>query len=169
MLEYNGYSFKSDNNLLVFRHSGTDSIGLSMVIFIALLTVITLFFINPFYGLGALLLSIFIFGPIVKRSKGKSKLEIDTDRQLFKISDNHHKIAKDFTEIQGVYTHSKFVDEYSSAFKNTCKEYQVIIGLELENRKIPLFQLIADHEKPSKEANQVHNFLESVIRKVRRK
>ncbi|MEQ9008601.1 MAG: hypothetical protein RLP12_12000, partial [Ekhidna sp.] len=68
-------------------------------------------------------------------------------------------------QIFGIYIHSKFVDEYSSAFKSTSEEHQITIGLELDNQKLaPLFKLISDHAKPSKEMNEVYDFLESSIK-----
>ncbi|MEO9487642.1 MAG: hypothetical protein ABJI55_04620 [Ekhidna sp.] len=71
-----------------------------------------------------------------------------------------------FKDVSGVYIHSKFVDEYSSAFKSTSKEYRVTIGLEIKTEQhIPLFKLISDHAKPSKEMNEVQRFLESTIQK----
>lgn len=164
MLEYNGYSYKKDNNLYVFRHSAVDSIGLSIIIFIALVMVIILVLVDPLFGAGALVVAFLIFGPIVLRSKGKSRVEIDSGKRVLRIFENSHKTVKGFDEIQSIYTHSKFVDEYSSAFKSSSKEYRVTIGLEIDSNHIPLFHLIADHEKPSKEANEVHDFLESIIR-----
>ncbi len=163
MLEYNGYSFKSENNLFVFRHSGFDGIGLGIIIALTVALIVLLIMTLPLYGIGALLLAILIFGPIVKRNKGRSKLEIDANKEVLRINEVDQKIEKNFNEIASVYTHSKFVDEYSSAFKSTSKEYRVTIGLEIDNRKFPLFKLIADHEKPSKEAAAVHDFLERVI------
>ncbi|MEP1034044.1 hypothetical protein [Ekhidna sp.] len=165
MLEYNGYSYKTHDNQHVFKHSAIDSIGLTIILMITTLLVIALMIYNLFLGIGALLLSLFIFAPIVKRSKGKSQLKIDIAQEVLKINEGESKITKGFNEIMGVYTHSKFVDEYSSAFKSTSKEYQITIGLEIDQQQIiPLFKLIADHEKPSKEANEVHDFLESVLR-----
>ena len=117
-----------------------------------------------FLGFGAFLLSLLVFVPLVKRSKGKSRLVIDPSQKVLRINDNHRSMTKSFGEILGVYTHSKYVDEYSSAFKSTNKEYRITIGLEVAHKQIPLFRLIADHAKPSKEANAVHDFLESLIR-----
>lgn len=165
MLEYNGYSFKNENNQIVFRHSATDSIGLFIILFITLLILITLLLTVPFFGIGALLVSILIFRPIIKRDKGKSRLEIDTEKEVLEVNDNSYHMVNGFNEVTSVYTHSKFVDEYSSAFKSTSKEYRVTIGLEVNDRLVPLFKLIADHAKPSKEMNEVHGFLEAVIKK----
>lgn len=163
MLEYNGYSYKNEDNQYIFKHSALDAIGLSIVLLITALIVIAIMFINIFIGLGALALSLLIFAPIVKRSKGRSSLIIDPAGQLLKIQENERTINKAFGDVQGVFTHSMFVDEYSSAFKSTSKEFRITIGLEVVGRKIPLFMLIGDHTKPSKEMNEVHDFLESVI------
>ncbi|WP_436514438.1 hypothetical protein [Ekhidna sp. To15] len=165
MLEYNGYSFKSKDQKYVFKHSSIDSIGLSVILLIVTFVVIVLMVYNAFIGVGALVLSLLIFAPIVKRSKGKSSLVIDASQEVLQHNENDIKVTKGFSDIASVYMHSMFVDEYSSAFKSTSKEYQVTIGLEIDGRKVPLFKLIADHAKPSKEMNAVHDFLETVIRK----
>lgn len=163
MLEYNGYSFKKVDNQFVFKHSAIDSIGLSIILLINALSVIALMVLNPLFGVGALVVSLLIFAPIVKRSKGKSRIVIDSSLQTLQISESELSLFNTFDEIKSIYTHSKFVDEYSSAFKSTSKEYRVTIGLEISEKQIPLFKLIADHAKPSKEMNEVHDFLETVL------
>lgn len=167
MLEYNGYSFRNRDNQFVFKHSAVDSIGLAIVLFIAALLIIFLMAYNVLIGVGGLLLVLFIFIPIIKRSKGRSQLAIDPTKQLLKVVEIDESSTTSFKDVDGVYTHSKFVDEYTSAFKSTSKEYRITIGVEVDQRQIPLFKLIADHAKPSKEMNEVHEFLETVIRNGR--
>ena len=164
MLEYNGYSFKAENNRFVFRHSAIDRFGLTSIIVIIGLVTIALIVFQPLLGIAALVVAFLIFMPIIKRDKGRSRLEIDGENQILKVNLNDQKVKKSFSEIDSVYTCAKFVDEYSSAFKSTSKKYRVTIGLESGLEKIPLFKLIADHEKPSKEMNEVHNFLETILR-----
>ncbi len=164
MLEYNGYSYKNKEGIFIFKHSAIDSIGLTILLLFSTLLVIALLIYNILFGVGAMLLCLFIFVPIVKRSKGKSSLIIDPANQLLRFNESDRKITKGFSDVVGVYTHSKFVDEYSSAFKSTSKEYRVTIGLDIDDLKISLFKLISDHQKPSKEMNAVHNFLESVLK-----
>ena len=88
------------------------------------------------------------------------KLAITPDKRKLELDDRSKSFS--FDEIQGIYIHSRFVDEYSSAFKSTSEEHQVTIGLEAKNQ-VPLFKLISDHAKPSKEMNEVYDYLKSII------
>ena len=123
-----------------------------------------IFAIQWWIGLIALFLAFFIFRPLVNRIPSSLKLLIDPEEQAVEI-DSRTKTFR-FDQIQGIYIHSKFVDEYSSAFKSTSEEHQITIGLKLDNQQlVPLFKLISDHAKHSKEMNEVHDFLETRIRK----
>ncbi|MEQ8907119.1 hypothetical protein [Ekhidna sp.] len=163
MLDYNGYRYKKDNHLILFRKAGTDRVGLTIVIIVSLVFVGLIFALQWWAGLIALIVAFLIFRPLVKRIPGSLKLVIDPEKKIVEI-DNRTR-AYNFDQIFGIYIHSKFVDEYSSAFKSTSEEHQITIGLELDNQKLaPLFKLISDHAKPSKEMNEVYDFLESSIK-----
>lgn len=163
MLEYNGYSFNEDNNQILFRKAGTDRIGLIIVMIVSALFIAIFFALQWWAGLGALIVAFLIFRPLVQRIPGSLKLAIEPKKEMLAL--DNRSISYAFDQIIGIYTHSKFVDEYSSAFKSTSEEHQVVIGLEVENqRQIPLFKLISDHARPSKEMNEVSDFLESCFK-----
>lgn len=159
MLEYNGYFLKQDRSRIVFKNSGIDRIGLMIVIILSAIGIVLLTATVWWAGLIALIIAFLIFKPLVERIPGESKLVIDIANKTFEL--NHHSGWYAFDRVKGVFTHSKFVDEYSSAFKSTSEEHQVTIGLELDEKQVSLFKLISDHAKPSKEMNEVANFLKS--------
>ncbi|MEP0985881.1 hypothetical protein [Ekhidna sp.] len=161
MLEYNGYSLKEHNDQITVSHSSFDSIGLIVILFLSLVGIVFLTAIEPWFGIGALVIAVLIFLPIIKRNKGSFKLTADKGKSRFEISGYNHAIS--FSKITGIFIHSKFVDEYSSAFKSTSEEHRVTIGLVAQNEQVPVFKLIADHAKPSKEMNEVYTFLEGII------
>ncbi|WP_420317207.1 hypothetical protein [Ekhidna sp.] len=164
MLEYNGYSYKSKNDQILFKKAGTDRVGLIIVMIISAVFIALFFALQWLAGLGALIVAFLIFRPLVRRIPGSLKLAIDPEKQTLELDDRSKSFS--FEQIKGVYIHSKFVDEYSSAFKSTSEEHQVTIGLEDENEnQIPLFKLISDYAKPSKEMNEVYDYLSSVISK----
>lgn len=166
MLEYNGYSFKQKGVQSVFRKAGTDRVGLTIVIIVSLVFVGLIFVLQWWAGLIALVIAFLVFRPLVKRIPGSLKLVIDQEKKTLEI--DNRTISYQFDQINGVYIHSKFVDEYSSAFKSTSEEHQITIGFEIENEQlVPLFKLISDHSKPSKEMNEVNDFLEMVIKMER--
>ena len=167
MLDYNGYSFMRDQNKISFKHSSSDRVGLIIMLVLCLFVSVFLFSIQLIVGLGALLVCVLIFTPLLSRSVGKLAMSINKKDEWISINQpDTHSFKIPFNQVAGIFTRSKFVDEYSSAFKSTSKEYQVTIGLEMDDRKlIPIFKLIADHEKPSKEMNEVAEFLRSEIKK----
>lgn len=160
MLEYNGYSYKERGDKILFKKSGTDQIGLIIVMIFSAIVIGLFFAIQWWAGLGALIVAVLIFRPLVKRIPGSLKLAIDPGKQTLELDDRSKSFS--FKEIKGVYIHSKFVDEYSSAFKSTSEEHQVTIGFEAQNQ-VPLFKLISDYPKPSKEMNEVYDYLKSVF------
>ncbi|WP_425389688.1 hypothetical protein [Ekhidna sp.] len=162
MIEYNGYSYKSNDRQILFKKTGTDRVGLIIVMIFSAIIIGIFFAIQWWAGLGALIVAFLIFRPLVKRIPGSLKLAIDLAKQTLELDDRSKSFS--FEEIKGVYIHSKFVDEYSSAFKSTSEEHQVTIGLEIENEtQIPLFKLVSDHAKPSKEMNEVYEYLKTII------
>ena len=166
MLNYNGYSIRYGSNEVSFMHSSTDRIGLiSMMVLCAFISFF-LFTVQPFVGLGALLICGLIFAPLLKRSVGKLAMSINKQDQNISVHSDSNSSMIPFDQVSGIFTRSTFVDEYSSAFKSTSKEYQVTIGFEMDNQKLlPIFRLISDHEKPSKEMDEVVSFLQSEIKK----
>ena len=164
MLEYNGYSFRQSDGQLIFKKAGTDRIGLIIIMIISLLFTAMLFVIQWWAGIGALVIGFLVFRPLVKRIPGKLALALNPKNEEIELDNQSH--TRNFHDIRGVYIHSKFVDEYSSAFKSTSEEHQITIGLEEKNgNQIALFKMISDHAKPSKEMNEVHSFLQNTIQK----
>ncbi|WP_421763792.1 hypothetical protein [Ekhidna sp.] len=162
MLEYNGYSFKQKDVQILFRKAGTDRVGLIIVMIVSLVFIVLIFALQWWAGLIAMVIAFLIFRPLVKRIPGRLKLVIDSNKKTVEIDDRTQSYS--FDQVSGVYNHSKFVDEYSSAFKSTSEEHQITIGFELENKQlVSLFKLISDHAKPSKEMNEVYTFLEGII------
>lgn len=162
MLEYNGYSVKEKSHQVTVSHSSFDSVGLIVILFLSLMGIVFLTAIEPWFGMGALIIAVLIFLPIIKRNKGRFKLTVDKEKNHFEISGYDQSIS--FSKITGIFIHSKFVDDYSSAFKSTSEEHRITIGLEAENKRVPVFKLLGDYANPSKEMNEVHSFLESIVR-----
>ncbi len=166
MLEYNGYSFKQTSKQSIFRKTGMDRVGLTIIIILCLIFITLVFALQWWAGFIALAIGFFVFRPLVNRIPGSLKLLIDPDNRTLEL-DNRTRIFN-FDQISGVYVHSKFVDEYSSAFKSTSQEHQITIGLELTNKQLnPLFKLISDHANPSKEMNEVQRFIENSVKSGR--
>ncbi len=165
MLDYNGYSLKHNQHEILFKHSSTDQIGLIIMLILCVLVSLFLVSVQLIVGIVSLMVTGLIFTPLLRRSVGKLRMLINKEQKLVQISHSDSVSSRySFETVQGIFTRSKFVDEYSSAFKSTSKEYQVTIGLELENDNlIPIFKLISDHSTPSKEMDEVAEFLKCTI------
>lgn len=161
MLEYNGYSCKLAADKVIFR-KGHDYIGIMVFAFLFILILPILFSINIVIALLGLLL--FIGGASVYKKYFSKSSSLIIDLSLNKINFKSAQLSRHFLirRVRNVFLHSRFKNEYSSAFKSTNKEYTVTLGLQLENDFVlNLFYFISDHQEPSKEMKEVAAFLES--------
>lgn len=102
---------------------------------------------------------------VTKKMKGKILLEINTEEKRFKI--HSRSFTSNWASIDSINEmslRSKYVDEYTSAFKNTSEEHQITIELNINGHGVvQVFKFSADYAEPSKEINEVYAFLEDVL------
>ena len=164
MLDYNGYSIKKNGNETIIRKNRSDSGCLIAFVFIGGFILVPTFIYSVVYGAIGLVAGALVFLYFNWILSKKYMTRISSSK--FKVDNGEYLLNWRSTEIiEGIYTHSKFVDEYASAFKSTSKEHQVTIGLRLTNNQlIPIFRLISDHAQPSKEMQEVVDYVETLLK-----
>lgn len=171
MLGDNGYSFKQEGDIYTFTHSSNAAIGvIVMAAFVALFNVLFII-INPIPGTIAFILLIAATITVVKKLVGKTLIEIDIKRKLLAISTRAYTCNwSSVNTVNEIILKSKYVDEYTSAFKNTSEEHMVTISLNLNaHGAIQLFKFSADYAEPSDEVNEVYAFFENAFKTDQRK
>jgi hypothetical protein len=163
MLEDNGYSYKYIESICQFNRSSSAAIGvIGVAAFIAVIIVLVIV-LDPLYGILAMLLLILGTFGIVKTLVNKPFLLINSDHKTFAIDlPEYNRGWNPVNKVASITLKSKFVSEYTSAFKETSEEHLVTIHLNLDSgRNIMLFKFSSDYAEPTPEINEVYSFLEN--------
>jgi ABC-type protease/lipase transport system fused ATPase/permease subunit len=163
MLEDNGYSFRHNESIYTFKHSSGAAIGVIVVAAMVAIFNIVFIVIHPIPGLIAFGLLIVATITVVKKLVGKTLIMIDNKDKTFTINTPTYSRGRHaFETVLAITLKSKYVDEYTSAFKNTSEEHLVTIHLNLDSgRNIMLFKFSSDYAEPTPEINEVYSFLKN--------
>lgn len=165
VLAENGYRFKSENNVITIRRS-SGIMGIIVLFIITIFLSIPVFSAGIVYGVG--LIVIVVGFVLIKRLyfSRKSQLTIDRNNNTFTaIVDTYYQEDQPLTMISSLTLQSKFIDEYTTAAKNSVEEYLVSIAIQLITKEeVILFQLKSEQSDPPEEINEIYRLLENAIK-----
>ncbi|MEO9482863.1 MAG: hypothetical protein ABJG47_05430 [Ekhidna sp.] len=167
-LEENGYSFRfKDNKMTIKRRSGI--MGPIVLLFVTLFLSIPVFSAGIIYGV---LLIGGVLGAIMIRRiyfTKKSSLTIDLNAKTFTaIIDTYYQEDQSLKMISSITLQSKFVDEYTTAARNSVEEHLISIKIQLITKEeLTLFQLKSDQSEPTPEINEIYALLEESVKSAK--
>lgn len=168
LLGENGYSFKSkDGKVTIKRRS--SYMGALVLLFVTLFLSIPVFSAGTIYGV---VLIGGVVGTIVIRRiyfTKKSSLTLDLNNKTFTaIIETYYQEDQPLTMISAITLQSKFVDEYTTAARNSVEEHLISIKIQLITKEeVTLFQLKSDQSEPTDEINEVYTMLEDVVKSAK--
>lgn len=163
-LAENGYRPNFTNQKVQFRKK-YDCIGPFIVFFLFGFIALPLFDFYYWLGVGvfvSLVLGVFVHYQVFS---GKATINIDAKNHNIEIKNRFGDIHVPFDEVSGVFVNSKYKGSFAHVNKGTSEEYNVTVGLELDNQKRHgLFHYRSDQFQPSNEVMEMHDYLKSLLR-----
>lgn len=167
-MEDNGYSFSSKEGIITIRKR-------SGIMGPIVLMVVTLFLSIPVFAAGIIygvLLIGAVIGAITVQKiffSDRSSLSIDANNKTFTAKvGTYFQEDQPLSMISTIRLSSKFVDEYTTAARNSVEEYQVSISVQLITKEeITFFQLKSDQSEPTNEVNEVYKMLEDAVKEAK--
>lgn len=165
LLGENGYSFKSKDGKITIKRRNSY-MGAIVLLFVTLFLSIPVFSAGAIYGV---ILISSVVGAIVIRKiffAKRSSLTIDLNNNTFTaIVGTYYQEDQPLTMISAITLQSQFIDEYTTAARNSVEEYLVSIRIQLITKEeITLFQLKSDQSEPTEEVNEVYAMLENAVK-----
>ncbi len=168
LLGENGYSFKSKDGIIsIKKRSGF--MGAIVLLFVTLFLSIPVFSAGTIYGL--VLIGVVVGTIVIRRIyfAKRSSLQINLNTQKFTA-----KVGTYFQEdqplgmISEIVLNSKFVDEYTTAARNSVEEYLISISIHLISKEqVTLFQIKSDQSEPTEEINEIYGLLENAVKQAK--
>ena len=168
LLEENGYSFKSkDGKIIIKRRS--SYMGAIVLLFVTLFLSIPVFSAGTIYGV---ILIGGVLGAIIIRKiffSQKSSLTIDLNQKTFTaIVGTYYQEDQSLKMISAIKLSSKFVDEYTTAARNSVEEHLISIAIQLITKEeLTLFHLKSEQSEPTPEVNELYDLLENVVKNAK--
>lgn len=168
LLEDNGYSFRfKDDKITIKRRVGV--MGAVVLLFVTLFLSIPVFSAGTIFGI---ILIGGVFGAILIRRiyfTKKTSLTIDLSANTFTaIVDTYHQEDQSLKMISSITLQSKFVDEYTTAARNSVEEHLISIKIQLMTKEeLTLFQLKSDQAEPTAEINEIYSLLEESVKSAK--
>ncbi|WP_462253878.1 hypothetical protein [Ekhidna sp.] len=167
-LEENGYSFRFKDNQIQFKRR-IGYMGSIVILFVTVFLSIPVFSAGVIYG--AVLVGGVIGAILIRRIyfTKKSRLIIDLESNTFTaIIDTYYQEDQSLKMISTITMESKFVDEYTTAARNSVEEHLISIKVQLITKEIlTLFQLKSDQSEPTPEVNELYGLLEGAIKNAK--
>ena len=168
LLGENGYSFKSkDGKISIKRRSGF--MGPVVLLFVTLFLSIPVFSAGTVYGLT--LIGVVVGAILIRRIyfAKKSSLEIDLNTKKFTAKvGTYYQEDQPLGIIAQITLNSKFIDEYTTAARNSVEEYLISISIHLISKEqVTLFQIKSDQSEPTEEINEIYNLLENTVKEAK--
>ena len=165
LLGENGYSFKSKDGKVTIKRSNSF-MGAIVLLFVTLFLSIPVFSAGAIYGV---ILIGGVVGAIVIRKiffAKRSSLSIDLNNNTFTaIVGTYYQEDQPLTMISAITLQSQFIDEYTTAARNSVEEYLVSIRIQLITKEeVTLFQLKSEQSEPTDEVNEVYAMLENAVK-----
>ncbi|WP_424962679.1 hypothetical protein [Ekhidna sp.] len=165
LLGENGYSFKSKDGKVTIKRRNSY-MGAIVLLFVTLFLSIPVFSAGAIYGV---ILIGGVVGAIVIRKiffAKRSSLSIDLTNNTFTaIVGTYYQEDQPLTMISAITLQSQFIDEYTTAARNSVEEYLVSIRIQLITKEeVTLFQLKSEQSEPTEEVNEVYAMLENAVK-----
>lgn len=163
LLSENGYRFKSEDRMIRIKHSSSDRLFLALLGSFLSLGCIAFAFAAPVTGIITLLIVLAIFVTSFLRTPGKTLLVIDLKNNSFRLNDFQEKLSK----VTSIEIQSKFIGEYSSAFKKTTEEHRIRIIITFKgDQKFTVVSVQSDYAEPSEELLEIKALLDGIVEKT---
>jgi|GEM_PF-4798988 len=160
LLEKNDYQFRWYSKVLTIKRGiGTRFLIISFTILFNIVAIAFALYLDYIFG-GILLVVINLaaFGTYSKTT-GRTSIRMDF-MSGFLVIGNY---KSSFSEIDNAEVTSKLVDEYTSAHKETSKEYQVTLTLYFKDGTHKnILTFIADYQEPTKEMLEVRDVFKNL-------
>lgn len=165
LLGENSYSFKSKEGKISIKRR-SSYMGAIVLLFVTLFLSIPVFSAGVIYGviliggvLGAIIITKIYFSK-------KSSLTIDSNNNTFTaIVGTYYQEDQPLSMISAITLQSKFIDEYTTAARNSIEEYLISIRIQLITKEeITLFEFKSEHSEPSAQINEVYALLEDAVK-----
>ena len=151
-----------NENVIKIHQSGSTRILISILGIFFCIASLVLIPVSPLIAFLWFLLFFSITVYLYNQHKGKSTVTIDLEKQLLSCGDFHRQMDA----IQSVELHSAYVDEYTSAFKETSEEHEITISIKLDSGyRMNLFIIKSDYSKPSTEIFETYNWVNTLVSK----
>lgn len=168
VLEENGYSFRTKDSRILFKKR-TGIMGAIVLLFITLFLAIPVFSIGIIYGIG--LIGVVIGIILIRRIyfTQKSSLLIDFGEKTFTaIIGTYYQEDQPLKMISSISLQSKFVDEYTTAARNSVEEHLISIKMQLITKEeVTLFELKSEQSEPTAEINEIYSLLEQSVKEAK--
>ncbi|MEM6735211.1 MAG: hypothetical protein AAGC64_13200 [Bacteroidota bacterium] len=168
LLEENGYHLRSKENMVFIKRS-PGIMGIIVIVIITLFLIIPFFSAGLGYGVGLIAT---VFGVVLANRlyfSDRSRFVLDNDKKTFSAKiGTYHQESQPLSMITSLILHSKFVDEYVSATRNSVEEYMISIQIQLINKEnITLLKLKSEQFEPNPEIDEIYYFLENSVKEAK--
>lgn len=167
-LEENGYSFRSKDRKITIKLKN-GFMGAIVLLFVTLFLSIPVFAADLIYGI--VLIGVVLGAIIIRRIyfTKKSSLTIDLNAKTFTaIIGAYYQEDQSLKMISTITMQSKFVDEYTTAARNSVEEHLISIKIQLITKEeLILFQLKSEQSEPTPEINEIYALLEEAVKSAK--
>ncbi|MEP1034045.1 hypothetical protein [Ekhidna sp.] len=168
-LEENGYSFRvKDGSKVIFKRR-IAYMGAIVLLFVTLFLSVPVFAAGLVYGI--FLLAGVLGAIMIKRIyfTKKSNLTIDLNAKTFTaIIGTYYQEDQSLKMISTITMESEFIDEYTTAARNSVEEYLISIKIHLITKEeVILFRLKSEQSEPTPEINEVYTLLEEAVKSAK--
>lgn len=162
----NGYYFKENDDQVLFKPS--KFIGRTLIV---IMIVIMLFWLilgsglHPVFpalplGLGLVVLTYLVFVGPIRRSLNKPPIVINMKERI--ISYQNESVSFDW--VKTLKSKSKFIAEYTSAFKTTNQEFEIKLQLVDHNQvRLLILTFTSDYKEPCEYIKEIARYIFLVI------
>lgn len=165
VLEENGYHFNVKGNSISFKYS-SGIMGIFVALFITLFLSIPVFSAGIVYGIGLIILVVGLI--VVKRIFFSKRAEFIIHKDLNTFTarvGTYHQENLPLTMISSILLHSQFIDEYTTAARNSIEEHLISIRIQLITKEeITIFQLKSEQSEPTEAINEIYALLENSVK-----
>lgn len=162
LLNENGYKVVINENIINIHQSGsTRTLIISLGLFFCTIS-LALIAVTPLFSF--LWFLIFLSATVYqyKREKGKSTVTFNLEKQFISCGNFQSQMSA----IKSIELHSEYVDEYTSACKETSEEHHITISMKLDpHYRINLLILKSDYSEPSSEILETYNWVKALANK----
>ena len=164
-LAENGYKLKSNETTVSFRRS-PGIMGAIVILIITLFASIPLFAAGIAFGIA--LLGAVLGAILIQRVyfSDHSSFKVNSNENTFSARiGTYYQEDQPLSMISTIVLHSQFIDQYVTAARNSVEEHLISIRIQLMNREeITLFKLKSSQSEPSREINEIYQFLEESVK-----